>query len=144
AGERATRLLREAEASDPEQQSDSELHMELGFLEQINGDRVPAKAEYQRALNAEPFNETAASDLAVLDAQSGDAAAAVPLWQAVFQHDPGASAAGIDLAVAQCRGESAEAAAKTLRRVLLFAPDNDAARKFLLALTAGSQKCAQP
>ena len=39
AGERAMRLLSEAEASDPEQQSDSELHMELGFLEQINRDR---------------------------------------------------------------------------------------------------------
>jgi hypothetical protein len=65
-------------------------------------------------------------------------------WQAVFQHDPGATAAGIDLAVAQCRDVNAQAAAQTLRRVLLFAPDNDAARKFLLALTAGSQKCAKP
>jgi tetratricopeptide (TPR) repeat protein len=110
----------------------------------MNGDRERAKAEYQEALRADPFNETAAGDLAVLDAQSGNAAAALPLWQAVFRHDPGAGAAGIDLAVAQCRGESAEAAAQTLRRVLLFAPDNDAARKFLLALTADSQKCAKP
>lgn len=144
AGERAMRLLGEAEASGPEQQSDSELHMELGFLEQINGDRLHAKAEYQKALNADPYNETAAGDLAVLDAQSGDAAAALQLWRVVFQHDPGASAAGIDLAVAECRVESAEAAAQTLRRVLLFDPDNDAARKFLLALTSGSQKCAKP
>jgi tetratricopeptide (TPR) repeat protein len=144
AGERAMRLLLEAETSDPEQASDAELHMQLGFLEQMNGDRERAKAEYQEALRADPFNETAAGDLAVLDAQSGNAAAALPLWQAVFRHDPGASAAGIDLAVAQCRGESAEAAAQTLRRVLLFAPDNDAARKFLLALTADSQKCARP
>ncbi|MFY9745864.1 MAG: multiheme c-type cytochrome [Acidobacteriaceae bacterium] len=143
AGERAMRLLGEAEASDPEQLSDSELHMELGFLEQINGDPTKAKAEYQRALNVDPYNETAASDLAVLDAQSGDAAAALPLWLGVFQHDPGASAAGIDLAVAQCQDQSALSAQQTLRRVLLFAPDNDAARKFLLALSTGSKKCAK-
>ena len=142
AGERAMRLLRDAETSDPAQESDADLHMELGFLEQMKGNRNQAKAEYQKALHADPLNETAAGDLAVLDAQSGDYAAALLLWQSVFQHNPGASAAGIDLAVAQCRTQREDAAARTLRRVLLFSPDNQAARKFSLALESGGQKCA--
>jgi tetratricopeptide (TPR) repeat protein len=142
--ERAMHLLLEAETSDPEQASDAELHMQLGFLEQMNGDRERAKAEYQEALHADPFNETAAGDLALLDAQSGDFAAALPLWQSVFQHDPGASAAGIDLAVAQCRSAGKDVTEQTLQRVLLFAPDNDAARKFLMAIGTGAQKCTGP
>jgi tetratricopeptide (TPR) repeat protein len=144
AGERAMHLLLEAEKSDQEQASDAELHMQLGFLEQMSGNRERAKAEYHEALLADPFNETAAGDLALLDAQSGDFAAALPLWQSVFQHDPGASAAGIDLAVAQCRSAGIEVTTQTLQRVLLFSPDNDAARKFLLAIAAGVQKCTNP
>jgi len=144
AAERAMRLLLEAEASDSEQASDSELHMELGFLEQTHGDSTRSEAEYQQALRIDPFNETAAGDLAVLKAQSGDFAAALPMWQSVFQHDPGASAAGIDFAVAQCRAGSARVAALTLRRVLLFSPDNDAAHRFAAALAAGTQHCGAP
>ncbi|MGC2298083.1 MAG: tetratricopeptide repeat protein [Acidobacteriaceae bacterium] len=144
AGERAMRLLLKAETADPAQASDAELHMELGFLEQVSGDRERAKSEYQEALRADPLNETAAGDLAVLDAQSGDFTAALPLWQSVFQHDPGASAAGIDLAIAQCGSGGREAAAQTLRRVLLFSPDNDAARRLSLALAAGTQRCGTP
>jgi len=144
AGERAIRLLLEAETSDPTQRSDGELHMELGFLEQVSGDRERAAQEYRKALQADPYNETAAGNLAVLDAQQDGFAAALPLWQTVFQHDPGASAAGIDLAVAQCRLGQAGAAAQTLQRVLLFSPDNDAARDLSLALAAGTQHCGSP
>jgi len=144
AGERAIRLLLQAETSDPGQASDTELHTELGFLQQVSGNRERAKEEYQQALKADPLNGTAAGDLAVLEAQAGDLAAALPLWQAAFAHDPGASAAGIDLALAQCRLGQATAAAKTLQRVLLFSPDNDAARRLSLAITAGSQHCGNP
>ncbi|HTX41563.1 MAG TPA: cytochrome c3 family protein [Acidobacteriaceae bacterium] len=142
AGERAMRLLLAAEASDPRQATDADLHMELGFLDQMNGDAGAASGEYQKALSADAFNETAAGDLAVLDAQRGDYAAALPLWQSVFQHDPGASAAGIDLAIAQCRISGAQAAIRTLRRVLLFSPDEEAARRRLRDLLAGSEPCA--
>ncbi len=144
AGERAMRLLLQAESSDSAQANDTELHMELGFLEQESGNRERAKLEYQAALRADPYNETAAGDLAVLDAQAGDFAAALPLWQTAFTHDPGASAAGIDLAVAQCRLGQAAAAAQTLERVLLFSPDNDAARRLSLAIASGSEHCSHP
>lgn len=143
AGERAMRLLLEAEGSDPGQSSDAELHMELGFLEQASGDRARARREYEEALRIDRFNETAAGDLAVLDAQQGDYAAAMPLWERVFRDNPGASAAGIDLAVAECRSGDAGAAEQTLRRVLLFSPDNDAARKISLAISSGTQHCVK-
>jgi tetratricopeptide (TPR) repeat protein len=144
AGERARQLLLKAETSDPAQGTDTELHAELGFLEQMRGNRGRAKSEYQAALRADPLNETAAGDLAVLDAQTGDFAAALPLWQRAFTHDPGASAAGIDLAVAQCRLGQATAALQTLERVLLFSPDNDSARHLSLALAAGTEHCGKP
>lgn len=141
AGERAMSLLLQAESSDPAQAADAQLHMELGFLEQVSGSRERASQEYRQALEADPFNETAAGNLAVLDAQQGDFTAALPLWEAAFKHDPGASAAGIDLAVAQCRLGEAGAAAQTLQRVLLFSPDNDAARNMSLALATGTEDC---
>jgi predicted Zn-dependent protease len=95
-------------------------------------------------LRADPLNGIAAGDLAVLDAQSSAVATAVSLWQAAFAHDPGASAAGIDLAVAQCRLGQAREAGQTLKRVLLFSPDNQAARRLSLALVAGTEHCGKP
>jgi tetratricopeptide (TPR) repeat protein len=144
AGERAMQLLLQAEQSDPAQSNDTELHTELGFLAQMSGNRERAKSEYQAALRADPLNGTAAGDLAVLDAQSGAVAAAVSLWQTAFAHDPGASAAGIDLAVMQCRLGQAGEAGQTLKRVLLFSPDNEAARRLSLALVAGTEHCGNP
>jgi tetratricopeptide (TPR) repeat protein len=144
AGEQAIPLLLEAETSDPDQANDTELHTELGFLEQVSGDRDRAASEYKQALRADPLNETAAGDLAVLDAEAGDFAAALPLLETAFKHDPGATAAGIDLAVAQCRLGQPVRAAETLERVLLFSPDSGAAKRLSLALAAGRQQCARP
>ncbi len=103
AGERALRLLLQAESTDPKQAADADLHVNLGFLEQASGDKARAASEYERALRADPWNESAGADLAVLDARQGNFAAALPLLAKVFRDDPGASAAGVDLAVAQCR-----------------------------------------
>jgi tetratricopeptide (TPR) repeat protein len=141
AGERALRLLLQAESADAKQAADADLHVNLGFLEQANGDRDRAAAEYEQALHADAWNETAGADLAVLDAREGNFAAALPLLEKVFHDDPGASAAGMDLALAQCREGDSAAAAKTLRRVLLFSPDNDGARRFSLALDGGRASC---
>jgi tetratricopeptide (TPR) repeat protein len=141
AGEQALRLLRKAEGSDPGQISDTELHTELGFLEQARGNGERARLEYEAALRADPLNGTAAGDLAILDFQQGSFESAVNLWQGVFSHDPGATAAGMNLAVAQCRLGRRDAAEQTLRRVLLFAPDNGAAKDFLMALVGGTVTC---
>jgi predicted CXXCH cytochrome family protein len=141
AGERALRLLPQAEGSDAKQGTDADLHVNLGFLEQANGDKARAAEEYERALRADPWNESAGTDLAVLDARQGNFAAATPLLAKVFGDDPGASAAGVDLAVAQCRQGNTAGAAATLRRVLLFSPDDATARRFSLALAGGKAGC---
>jgi predicted CXXCH cytochrome family protein len=141
AGEHAIPLLLQVERSDPEQATDAELHMELGFLEQVSGNSKRAAHEYQLALRADHFNETAGANLAVLKAQQGDFAAAVPLWERVFKDDPGASAAGTDLAIGECRLGQADVAEQTLRRVLVFSPDDGTARSMLLAIEAGTQAC---
>jgi len=143
AGEHAIPLLLQAERSDPDEVSDAELHMELGFLQQVSGGRDRAMQEYRQALHADPFNEIAASNLAVLEAQQGDFTAALPLWQTVFKHDPGASAAGVDLAVGQCRLGRKDAAEQTLQRVLVFSPDDQSARALSLAIAAGVQRCGR-
>lgn len=141
AGERAMKLLLQAESADPAQASDADLHVNLGFLEQASGDRDRAADEFGKALKADAWNETAGADLAVLDAREGNFAAAMPLLEKVFHDDPGASAAGVDLAVAQCRQGDSAAAAATLRRVLLFSPDDEGARRFSLALDGGRASC---
>ncbi len=141
AGERALKLLLQAESGDAKQATDADLHVNLGFLEQAKGDRDRAAAEFEQALRADPWNETAGADLAVLDAREGDFAAAMPLLEKVFLDDPGASAAGMDLALAQCHAGDAAGAAKTLRRVLLFAPDDEGARRLSLALDGGRASC---
>ncbi|MFZ0631956.1 MAG: tetratricopeptide repeat protein [Acidobacteriaceae bacterium] len=142
AGQRALHLLLQAESTDATQASDADLHVNLGFLQQANGDPARAAAEYAQALHADPWNETAAADLAVLDARQGNLAAATLLLAKVFRDDPGASAAGVDLAVAQCRQGDSAAAAETLKRVLLFAPDDDSAQRFSLALAHGTAACS--
>lgn len=141
AGERAMRLLLNAEKEDPKEARDADLHVNLGFLEQAKGDRARAAAEFEQALRADPWDETAGADLAVLDTEQGNVAAALPLLAKVFGDDPGASAAGVDLAIVECRGGDRESAAKTLDRVLLFSPDNDTAREFSLALQGGTAGC---
>lgn len=141
AGERALKLLLQAESSDAKQATDADLHVNLGFLEQANGDRDRAAAEFAQALKADPWNEAAGADLAVVEAREGNFAAALPLLEKVFRDDPGASAAGVDLALAQCRGGDAAGAEKTLRRVLLFSPDHEGARRFSLALDGGKASC---
>lgn len=142
AGERAMQLLLHAESAGPQELSDADLHVNLGFLEQASGDGARAAAEYEQVLHADPWNETAGGDLAVLDAQQGNFAAALPLLRRVFEDDPGASKAGVDLAIAECREGDSEEAAKTLDRVLLFSPDDDTARRFSLALAHNRAACS--
>jgi hypothetical protein len=47
----------------------------------------------------------------------------------------------VDLALAQCHAGDAAGAAKTLRRVLLFSPDDEGARRLSLALDGGRASC---
>ena len=140
-GEKAQVLLRKAEALEAATSKDTELHTELGFLDQEGGDIRGADREYRAALEGDPDNGTARGDLAVLFAATGDYETAVRLWQRVFDADPAQAAAGYNLAVGQCRlGRKADAES-TLQRLLAFAPDNQSARALALAWAKDAMSC---
>jgi tetratricopeptide (TPR) repeat protein len=79
--------------------------------------------------------------MAVLFAGTDDYATAVRLWQRVFEADPAQTAAGYNLALGQCRLGRRDDAEATLKRLLLFAPDNQRARALAVALAGGAQHC---
>jgi len=147
AGERALRLLRAA-ASELDASGnalpDADLHTQLGFLDQLDGDTAAAATEYRKALAANPFDATAEGDLALIEAKAGEMGAAVKLWESVFAHDPAQKTAGFDLAAADCLLGDTAAAKNVLERMLLFSPDNRRAKDFLAAMADGSQPCRKP
>jgi predicted CXXCH cytochrome family protein len=147
AGEQAMRLLREAErqlSADPHSRPDADLHTQLGFLYQIDGDTKEAAEEYRLAVAANSFDATAIGDTALLDAKAGDWAAAARLWASVLEHDPTQKAAALDLASAECALGDRAGALKALDRLLLFSPDSRQAREFAAAIRNGSRPCKAP
>ena len=140
AGERALGLLSRA-AKLPGSAGDHELHSQLGFLEQLNGQPQDASAEYRLALAADPDDALAAGNLAFIEARQHHVDAARQLWKSVFDHDPVELGAGLDLAVVECASGDRDSAVATLERLRTFAPDNDRARQMLEAIEAGRQSC---
>lgn len=141
AAEKAMAYLRKAEQSEGARARDAELHTELGFLEQMGGQTGDAAEEYQRALAADPDQNVAAGNLALIDAGQRNYAEAVRLWRTVLEHNPAQAVAGIDLAVVECGAGDREAAVQALERVLEFAPDHDRARAMLAEIRSGKQSC---
>jgi predicted CXXCH cytochrome family protein len=126
--ERARELLRQAEAS-PAEAADHELHAQLGFVEQVRGDKQVAAREYARALAADPYDSFAAGNLGLLRAGAGQDGAAEQLWDRAFQDDPVQLKMGMNLALVECGLGKREASLATLDRLLMFSPDDGAARK---------------
>jgi predicted CXXCH cytochrome family protein len=138
----ARRLLREAERDmTATSVPDADLHTQLGFLDQLNGDATAAAAEYKQALAANPFDATASGNIALIDAKAGNLKQAAALWSSVFEHDPAQKAAAFNLAATECRLGDSLAAKHTLERILLFSPDDHRARQFAAAIADGSQPC---
>jgi Flp pilus assembly protein TadD len=146
AGEQALHFLREAElaANGAASPPDPVLHTQLGFLDQVSGDIAGATKEYQLAMAEDPFDATAAGDIALIEAKQGDLKSAVKLWSAVFANDPTQKAAALNLAATECQLGDAAAATRVLDRLLLFSPDNQRAVQFAAALADGSQHCPSP
>ena len=141
AGERAMDLLRRAELHNAGAREDSELHAQLGFLEQIDGQLDEAVKEYRLALDANADDGLAAGDLALIEAQRHNSREAIRLWGAVFAHDPTQLRAGMNLAVTECAQGEQEAALGTLDRMLMFSPDDGWARSFAAEIRAGRRSC---
>ena len=142
AGVRALDLLRKAETERSGAGDDHDLHAQLGFLEQIDGQTEKAEGEYKAALAADPFDSLAAGDLALIEAQRKNITAAARLWRGVLAQDPTQLRAGMNLAVIECELGDRDAALSTLDRVLEFSPDDGAARSFAEQVRSGRRTCA--
>jgi tetratricopeptide (TPR) repeat protein len=141
-GERAMRLLREEE-SVAGSAGDRELHEQLGFLDQLAGDKDAAATEYQSALNADAHDSIAAGNLALLKAGDQKYGAAIELWELTFQEDPVQLAAGMNLATVECGLGRKEAALGTLDRILQFSPDHGKARELAKEIRSGRKTCGK-
>lgn len=139
AGVRAMSLLEKAESGAARE--DYDLHAQLGFLEQLDGQGEKATREYQHALAIDGFDSLAAGDLALLEVRQHNTSEAIQLWRGVVEHDPTQVKAGMNLAVVECSVGERDAALATLERVRLFAPDDDQARSFEAQIRAGEQSC---
>ncbi|HEX3470768.1 MAG TPA: tetratricopeptide repeat protein, partial [Silvibacterium sp.] len=137
-GEKALSLLKKAES---EGADDVELHVRLGFLDQISGKLDEARGEYQAALSQNPYESVALANLAVLDASQGHADLAVKLLEKVVATDPSQTAAGLDLAFLECRLGDKAKAAHTIEEVQRFSPDSDPLHQFLETGKYGNQYC---
>jgi predicted CXXCH cytochrome family protein len=140
AGERAMRLLREAEMV-PGSAKDQELHEQLGFLNQLAGDKDAAAREYGLALTADSYDSIAAGNLALLKAGDRQYGEAIDLWERAFREDPVQLKAGMNLAIVECGLGKKEAALGTLDRILAFSPDNGPARDLAHGIRSGRHEC---
>ena len=138
-GQKALALLTKAEAAG---QSDTPVHVQLGFLDQRSGDAAKARAEYTAALQLNPYEPAALGNLAVLDASSGQTAEAVQLLERVVRADPTQTAAGLNLAFIQCRLGDQEKARATLDALARVSSDNPTLRTFRETGMYGEQRCA--
>ena len=102
AGRRAIKLLTRDEEAAKGAAKDPELHSQLGFLEQVSGHTDRAEAEYEQALQTNPFDSLALGDLALIKAKQHQYAEAEQLWKTAFDHDPVQTGAGLNLAIVAC------------------------------------------
>jgi thioredoxin-like negative regulator of GroEL len=138
AREKAANLLRKAERDGA---SDAQLHTQLGFIEQISGDKTSARKEYADALMEDPYEATALGNLAVLDAASGRTEDAINLLQRVVDADPSQMAAGLNLAFIECRIGDKKKALDILSVLARFNPDDPMLRTFLASGVYAGERC---
>jgi len=138
---RARKLLENAEASDP---ADSTVLTALGVLAELRNDREKAYGFYKAALTQNPNDYTAAMNCGVLLARSGQLKLAADLWQNTFARNQDITGLGMNLASARCTLGDKSAAEDILRRVLLYSPDHQSARREIGAIESGRQACIAP
>ena len=114
----------------------------MGFLEQVSGHTDRAAEEYERALQANPFDSLALGDLALIKAKQHQYAEAERLWKTAFEHDPVQTGAGLNLAIVACETGNRAEALRTLARLLVFAPDNGQGRNLVTGIRAGKVACS--
>ena len=138
-GEKAIELLSSIEQAGT---ADAEVHAQLGFLQQLSGNRGSAAREYQFALHLDPLDIVSMSNLAVLDASAGHSDQALRLLQQAVRNDPSQTTAGMNLAFIECNLGLQADALRTLQTVERFNPDDPTLRAFLAKGTYGGRRCA--
>jgi predicted CXXCH cytochrome family protein len=141
AGKRALELLKDAEHAEHGTREDHDLHANLGFLEQMDGQSSAAAEEFSMALKADAYDALAAGDLGVLEAGQHQYAEAIGLWNKVLDDDPAQSGVGFDLAIVECGLGDRRAADEALRRTVEFSPDDEQAKDFFEQIESGRRKC---
>ncbi len=137
-GEQAMELLEKAEKMGD---ADLEVHLQLGFLDQVSGNHDGAWREYSAALKLDPQNTTALTNLAVLEAAKGGTTAALRMLNEVVEANPSLTEAGLDLAFMECRLGDKGRAEQVIRRIEIFDPDNEEIRRFRDAGELRGQRC---
>jgi len=130
---RALDLLQKAES---QYTSDPKLLGQLAMLHDRLAEEDRAVVLYGKALQLDPSQTAAATNLGALYAKRGDLKGAIRLWQDALQRNPGLEQARINLAVAQAKSGETAAARATLEKALEFAPGHPFARKLLAQLGA--------
>jgi Tfp pilus assembly protein PilF len=134
----ALRLLTKASQAG---QTDHELEARLGYLLQISGDTMKARAAYATALQSDPYDPTALANLAVLNASSGHIPEAIHLLDRLTHADPSQTSAGLNLAFIECRLDRRTEALTLIERLAAVNPDDPQLRAFMDQGTYAGQHC---
>lgn len=135
---RARALLNDAAKSNP---GDTEVLKALGVLAQMRNDRGDAAEFYQKVLQQNPNDYTAALNWGVLLARSGQLKQAAHLWMSAFARNEDVTELGMNLAAVHCLSGDRSAAENVLKRVLLYSPDHQRAREEMSAMESGQTAC---
>ena len=103
-----------------------------------------ARDHYQRALELDPYDNDAATNLGVIEAQEGQTDRAVALWQQAFERAPWKSAIGMNLVRVFCSEGQYDKARSHIVRVLEFNPDLPEANTLARYLSAHPPGCTPP
>jgi tetratricopeptide (TPR) repeat protein len=123
--ERAIQYLEQAPRNDP----DVLLH--LAFLYDSKGDEPRAIPLYERALQLDPTQVTAAVNLAVARLHRGQPQEAIRLWRHALDRSPGLENARFSMAVVQYRLGQIREAEESLEKLLELNPGAANGRKLL-------------
>jgi predicted CXXCH cytochrome family protein len=123
----AYQLLSRAE---PQYPRDLELHLQLGYLQQLRGERDGALRSYTIALEENPWERTALANLAVLDAAGGHLPETVHLLERLTTADPSQTAAGLNLLWIDCNLHRTDEALRLVQQLTAANPDDAALRQY--------------
>jgi Flp pilus assembly protein TadD len=108
---------------------DPTLAAQLAYTWDLIGDHATAESLYRQALQADPENLIALTNLGTLLAQKGQIAEADNLWRKAISIDPGLAVPGLNLTRGEAMEGHAGEALEIIRRVLSLNPDSEAALK---------------